>query len=411
MNNLKKQLIFLCKADQLKNILRKTSPLYRFRKENSAEHSWHATLAAMILLEHSNTRIDLLNVLQMLLVHDLVEIYAGDTFLYDKEKTVSKFANEIEAAERIFKTLPKKQADDLKKTWLEFEAGKSDDALFARSVDRMLPLLHNYLNKGGSWSEYQISMQEAIVKNQQIEKGSQDLWCAAKEIIQKAENKGLFAKPNGVESETIEASEYELLDVVLDVPLKTTEGWDLKMGAFTTKRKDGEIEEHALIYKNNIRNPDQPILLRINSACYTGDIFHCLRCDCTWQLLQSMQMIDSQGGMIIYHFNHEGRGIGFLNKLKTLLVMDREHKTTKEAFEHIGKAPDVRDFYPSILILQELGISRIKLITNSPDKRDVLVNNGIIVEELIPLVTKKPSLRKYLFSKKDQFGHLINDLI
>jgi len=121
-----------------------------------------------------------------------------------------------------------------------------------------------------------------------------------------------------------------------------------------------------------------------------------------------MKIIDQMGGLIIYHFNHEGRGIGFLNKLKTYKLMDEENKTTYDAFKKLGHQPEQRNFQASLLILKDLGIKQVRLLTNNPFKFDSLQDNGIQVTEVVPLVHKQPYLRNYLLSKQKQFGHWLD---
>lgn len=202
---------------------------------------------------------------------------------------------------------------------------------------------------------------------------------------------------------------HKIIDRVLGVSLKTREGLNLKLGAYKLMNTKKIVKEHAVVYSGKVFNSKDPVLLRINSACFTGDIFHCDRCDCTWQLLESMKMISQQGGLITYHFAHEGRGIGFVSKLKTLAIMDKHKKTTYEAFKEAGYEPDIRDFASSAFILKDFGINSVRLITNNPDKKNFLTNYGIEVVEMISLVNKQKSLREYLFSKKLQFGHAIDD--
>lgn len=403
--DLVKQVKFLCEADFLKKVERRSFLLDSSRNENSAEHSWHVSLAALVLSEFSNQGIDELRVIKMLLVHDLVEIYAGDAFLYDDKQRMMQIEKEKTAAEKIFSLLPNNQAENLKALWLEFEQAETAEAKFAKSLDRFIPILHNYFNKGIGWKKNNITKEQVIDKNKIIDLGSQQLWKYVKTLLNKSECQDYFGK---IKNPVDLASKGKILDMELDLPLKTTEGWNLKLGAYKTDI-GGKVEEHALIYKGNITQPSEPVILRINSACYTGDIFHCTRCDCSWQLLKAMEIIEKNGGLIIYHFNHEGRGIGFLDKLKTYRIMDQKNKTTKEAFEDIGKKPDARDFYSSVLILRELGINEVKLLSNNPDKRNCLISNGIKVVEMLSVVSKEKSLSNYLRSKKEQFGHLIND--
>jgi len=178
------------------------------------------------------------------------------------------------------------------------------------------------------------------------------------------------------------------------------------MGSIKTQHR-GVQAEHALLYKGLINAPKGSILLRINSACYTGDIFDYQRCDCHWQLKEAKQKIHEEGGLIIYHFHHEGNAAGFTNKLKTYQVMDRQKKTMRDAYQHLSLEPDQRRYFSSILILEHFKISKVKLITNNMVKRDILVQNGIEVSEVIPIVSQKEEHRDYLKSKRDQYGHVI----
>jgi len=198
----------------------------------------------------------------------------------------------------------------------------------------------------------------------------------------------------------------KIIDKILAVDLRTEEGLDLKLGGYLMQQ-GAEQKECALIYKGDIVCPQAPILLRINSACFTGDIFHCARCDCSWQLKEAMKKIAQEGGLIIYQFDHEGRGHGFVSKLKSFVVMDECQKTSFEAFEHLGQKPDKRDFLASVLILKDLGIKQVRLISNNPQKKDFLMEHGIDALELIPSIIPDKRLRPYLLSKKNQFGHLM----
>lgn len=402
-----KQIDWLCKIDSLKNIIRQSYLLDQNRRENSAEHSWHVALAALTLSEYSNHKIDILHVIKMLLLHDIVEIYAGDTFLYDEKQKANQHVREMQAANSIFKLLPEPQGQNLKELWLEFEEMQTDDAKFAKSIDRLLPVLHNYFNAGITWKKKNLTKQQVINNCQIISQGSEELWSYAAELIENGEEHGYFNSKEPFATNPY--SDYELFDSKLGVPLITNNGLQLQIGGFKIKHKN-IIDEYAIVYKGNIKHPKQPIMLRINSACYTGDIFQCSRCDCNWQLHTAMRMIEKQNGLIIYHFNQEGRGIGFVDKLKTYAIMDINGKTTKEAFEHIGKNPESRDYYPSVLILNKLGITDVRLISNNPDKKTYLLKHGINITETIPLVSKLESLKQYLTSKKDQFGHTIDHM-
>ena len=203
------------------------------------------------------------------------------------------------------------------------------------------------------------------------------------------------------------ASGYQLVDTTLDVPFTTSDGLCFMMGAIKTRHR-GVCAEHALIYKGQIEAPKAPVLLRINSACYTGDVFDCQRCDCHWQLEEAKRKIHEEGGLIIYHFHHEGNASGFTNKLKTYQVMDQQKKTMRDAYQHLRLEPDQRRYFSSILILDYFRITRVKLLTNNMRKRDILIQNGIEVSEVIPIVSQKAEHRDYLQSKRDQYGHVID---
>lgn len=407
MQMLKQQIGWLCEIDKLKGVYRQSYLLDKTRRENSAEHSWHAALAALALGQSSNEPVDITRVIKMLLLHDLVEIYAGDTFLYDSQNNHNDNESEQRAAEIIFGLLPSSQAEDLRLLWQEFDHMQTEDAKFARSIDRLLPILHNYFNQGVTWTKKGITKQQVFDRNREIAAGSKVLWEYAKGLIEDGEERGYFDNP--CFSKASDVSEYKIIDSVFGVALKTIEGLELQLGGYKIECNNNE-EEFVLIYNGKIKHPSSPILFRINSACFTGDIFHCNRCDCSWQLHKSMEMIAEQGGLIIYHLDHEGRGIGLVDKLKTYGVMDRDNKTTKEAFEYIGRKPDERDYYPTVMILKDLGINSVRLISNNPQKKNVLIQNGIEVNELVTLVNNQKSLKKYLSSKKEQFGHIIDKI-
>ena len=202
------------------------------------------------------------------------------------------------------------------------------------------------------------------------------------------------------------SEEYQLLDKILDVPFTTSDGMSFMMGAIKTQHR-GIQAEHALVYKGLIKAPTAPVLLRINSACYTGDVFDFQRCDCHWQLQEAKRKIHREGGLIIYHFHHEGNASGFTNKLKTYQVMDQQRKTMRDAYQHLSLEPDSRRYFSSLLILDYFRIDKVKLITNNMRKRNILVQNGIEVSEVIPIVSQKEEHRDYLKSKRDQYGHVI----
>ena len=157
---LQQQLAFLTEADKLKSILRATTLCDGSRRENSGEHSWHIALYAMILAEHSNRPIDVSRVIKMLLIHDLVEIDAGDVPVHAKFDVAAREAKEQAAADRLFGLLPDDQRDEFRLIWNEFEAAESDDAIFAKSIDRVQPVISNLETDGGPWPEFNVTPEQ-----------------------------------------------------------------------------------------------------------------------------------------------------------------------------------------------------------------------------------------------------------
>ena len=187
-DRLARQIAFLLEIDKLKGILRRTRLLHEPRHENSAEHSWHLAMAALILAEHANAPVDTLRVLKMLLVHDIVEIDAGDTFVYDVQ--TEKAGLEQAAATRIFGLLPEDQRDEVRGLWEEFEARKTPEAKFAAGLDRIMPILHNYHTEGYSWREHGIRKAQVLERNGHTAEGSEALWEYIKEVIDDATARG-----------------------------------------------------------------------------------------------------------------------------------------------------------------------------------------------------------------------------
>jgi putative hydrolases of HD superfamily len=173
---LEKQLTFIVEADRLKNVLRRTSLTDASRRENSAEHSWHLALAAMVLEEYSPVPVDLPHVLRMLIVHDMVEIDAGDTFAYDKAGNATKKDREQRGAERIFGILPDEMGNDLRGLWEEFEAQVTPDACFANAVDRVGPFLQNTATNGGTWRIYKLSREEVLTRMEPVRTALPAIW-------------------------------------------------------------------------------------------------------------------------------------------------------------------------------------------------------------------------------------------
>jgi putative hydrolase of HD superfamily len=182
---LRAQVAFIIEADKIKQIIRKTKLFDGSRYENDAEHSWTIALMAAVLAEHARAPVDLGRVVSMLLIHDLVEIDAGDTFLYAAERD-GAHAKEVLAAERVFGLLPPDQATRFKALWEEFEARETADARFAGALDRLEPIMQNWQTGGTSWVEHGIKKEQVLAKNAYIEGGSATLWEFVQGIIDEA---------------------------------------------------------------------------------------------------------------------------------------------------------------------------------------------------------------------------------
>lgn len=193
-DNLVKQVAFIKEIDKLKYIQRRTKLFNSDRHENDAEHSWHLAMMTIVLAEHSDKPIDVLKVMKMVLIHDIVEIDAGDIFLYDTQNNHSNTEQELIAAKRIFGLLPKEQADEFIAIWLEFEEGITDEAKFAKSMDRFEPLLQNTSNNGGTWKEFNVPYQKVYDKKKAIKEGSSTLWNYAENLINESVDKGILKK-------------------------------------------------------------------------------------------------------------------------------------------------------------------------------------------------------------------------
>jgi putative hydrolase of HD superfamily len=191
---LEQQIAFIKEIDKLKYIQRKTRLFNSDRHENDAEHSWHLAMMAMVLAQHANTPVNVLRVIKMLLIHDIVEIDAGDTFLFDTKKNHTNTEEELKAAKRIFGILPEEQTRELVDLWLEFEEGESDDAKFAKAMDRFEPMLQNASNKGGTWAEFNVSYATVVEKKKKIGNGSKAVWDYASNLLDDSVEKGYLKK-------------------------------------------------------------------------------------------------------------------------------------------------------------------------------------------------------------------------
>ena len=184
MDRMKQQIAFLMEIDKVKNIFRQTYLADGKRKENDAEHSWHLAIAAFLLKEYVAEDVDVMKVMIMVLIHDLVEIDAGDTYAYDAEGAKTKRAREVAAANRIFGMLPEDQGGYFRELWDEFEAYESDDAKFAHLLDNFQPLLLNHESNGKSWTEHHVKKSQIYKRNEKIEETSPEVWERMKQIVE-----------------------------------------------------------------------------------------------------------------------------------------------------------------------------------------------------------------------------------
>lgn len=190
MTRLEQQINFILEVDKLKNIIRQNYLTDGSRKEDDADHSWHLALMCAILKEHANEEIDVLKTMTMVLIHDIVEIDAGDTYAYDAGANTTKRERELAAAERIFNLLPKDQADYMRALWDEFEENVTPEAKFASTLDRIQPFLLNNASEGKSWREHGVTYSQVMKRNKVTPEGSQSLWEYEYELIKQQVEKG-----------------------------------------------------------------------------------------------------------------------------------------------------------------------------------------------------------------------------
>lgn len=188
---LKKQLDFILQADSEKEIVRRTPLSSGKRYENDSEHAWHMALMAILLSEYANEKIDLLKTVTMILIHDIVEIDAGDTYCYDYESAKTQKERELKAADRLYALLPEDQGEKLRGLWEEFEANKTPEANFAHAMDCLQPTMLNSASGGISWRENGIRLSQVLKRNAYTKKGSEALWdYQLNELILKNVEKG-----------------------------------------------------------------------------------------------------------------------------------------------------------------------------------------------------------------------------
>lgn len=193
---LERQIQFIIETDKLKEVFRQTLCTQSRRPENSAEHSWHFALMVITLAEHSNHQpLDVLRVLKMVLIHDLVEIDAGDTYAYDTKNMADQHEREARAAARIFGLLPPDQAEEFRALWDEFEARATPEARFAAACDRFHPMLLNCLTGGETWKKHGVTHDKVVARNQHTKEGSESMWAYAARMLDEAVAKGHLAAP------------------------------------------------------------------------------------------------------------------------------------------------------------------------------------------------------------------------
>ena len=187
---LKKQLDFALEIDKEKNIFRQTHLSGHGRNENDAEHAWHMAIMAYLLREYSNEPVDITRVMLMCLIHDVVEIDAGDTYAYDEEGKKTQKAREEAAKERIYSLLPEDQKEELAAIFDEFEESKTPESKFAHAMDNLQPLMLNNSNDGGDWREHGVSANQVYGRQSRTKEGSEKLYEVTDQIIKKHREKG-----------------------------------------------------------------------------------------------------------------------------------------------------------------------------------------------------------------------------
>lgn len=176
LERLEKQMAFIQEIDKEKQIFRQTYLADGSRKENDAEHAWHMAVMTLLLSEYANEDIDVLKTIRMILIHDVVEIDAGDTYAYDEAAKETQGLREQKAADRLFGMLPEDQAKELRMLWEEFEAGETPEARFARTMDNIQPMMLNAASDGKAWAEHEVALSKILKRNERTPKGSETLW-------------------------------------------------------------------------------------------------------------------------------------------------------------------------------------------------------------------------------------------
>lgn len=190
MKRLEQQVEFILEIDKLKNIIRQNYIADASRKESDTDHSWHLAIMCFLLEEYANEGIDVLKTMKMVLIHDIIEIDAGDTYAYDKEANNDKIERELLAADRIFNILPEDQARKMRELWDEFEECETIEAKFANALDKVQPALLNDASGGKSWIEHSVEYSQVMKRNERTSEGSEVLWDYIKDILDKNVDNG-----------------------------------------------------------------------------------------------------------------------------------------------------------------------------------------------------------------------------
>lgn len=190
MDRLEKQMKFILELDKIKKIIRQTPLSDGSRKENDAEHSWHLAVMCLLLSEYANEPIDIAKTIGMVLLHDVIEIDAGDTYAYDEAANETKREREVAAAQRIFSILPEDQVNIMRGLWDEFEEGITAESKFANTLDKIQPILLNDSSNGISWEEHKVRLSQILKRNEKTTDGSRELWNYALKIINKNVEEG-----------------------------------------------------------------------------------------------------------------------------------------------------------------------------------------------------------------------------
>ena len=196
-DKLKNQLQFLTEADKMKSVYRQTILTDKSREENDAEHSWHFALMAMTLFEYTGVKgVDLNRVIKMAILHDLVEIYAGDTFAYDTKGYETKEKREREAADRLFRLLPDEQGNEYRALWEEFDRMETPDSIYASAIDRLQPFLSNFLTDGHTWVKHGVTADMVYKRMAPVKSALPEVWEFIEYVIQDSRKKGYYRESN-----------------------------------------------------------------------------------------------------------------------------------------------------------------------------------------------------------------------